>query len=61
MPYHPLGVALVSADAPGAQPRSATTHTLDLPALHQGPEAYHLVSLALAQIEDHKLPNPFRP
>jgi hypothetical protein len=33
---------------------------LDLSIVHEGPEAYHLVSLTLAQIEDHRLAKPFR-
>jgi hypothetical protein len=60
-PDYPLCVALVGADAPGAQPRSPTIRPLlDLPALHKGPRAYHLVSLALAEKEDHRLSKPFR-
>ena len=58
-PDHPLSIALVGADAPRSQPRSATRCPFDLPALHERPEAYNLVPLTLAQIEDHRFAAPF--
>ena len=57
---HPLGVALVGADAPRAYPRTSAPRPMHLPILHEGPKAYHLVSLALAYKEDHRLTRPFR-
>src|SRR5215203_7071539 len=59
-PNNPLGVALVGADAPGAFLRRPAAGPLDLPLLHEGPEAYHLIALAFAQVEDHGLAMPFR-
>jgi hypothetical protein len=54
-PHYTLGVALVSTDALRRQPRpSRTTHPLDLSLLHKRPEAHHLVSLSLAEIEHHR-------
>jgi hypothetical protein len=32
---------------------------MHLSALHEGPKAYNLVSLALAEIENHRFASPF--